>query len=544
MATDHDDPGTGGAGGTTDSAGEPARRWVVPAALAAVVMVVAGTVLVVSSPANKPPARTKTAPVVEETAVTAMDQTPQVSHNSPVIAADPDEPRFVVMANRRDAPDFGCGLQVSGDRGRTWLTATPVPKLPKGAEKCYAPEVAFGTDRRLYYLFVGLHGEGNEPMGVFVVSSMDSGRTFTSPRRVLGPLNFAVRMAIDRTIGDRGRLHLVWLKATSDPGLGSFGPPPNPILSAYSDDGGKTFSKPVQVSDPARQLVVAPALALGPDHSVHVAYYDLGDDARDYHGLEGPVWEEPWSLVLSSSFNGGRSFGKGKVVDGEILPSERVMLIFTMPPASLVAGSDGKVCAAWTDARNGDADALLRCSNDGGTWRAIRRLNDDPVGNGTRQYLPRISLSPDGRLDAVFFDRRDDRSNLGNSVYFTSLSDGGRPLRPNLRISGRVFDTRIGAQYANVSANGLYEIGARLGLLSERSRAVAAWPDARYFDGGQTGHDLLAATVVLPDAAKPDDTGRLAGSGLIAAGAALFGAVALARRRRRRRRRGMAVVAQ
>lgn len=83
-----------------------------------------------------------------------------VSSTSPLILADPDEPRFMVMANRVDAPDFGCALQVSGDAGRTWASSDPVPKLPEGAEKCYAPEVAFDAQGMLYYLFVGLQGGG------------------------------------------------------------------------------------------------------------------------------------------------------------------------------------------------------------------------------------------------------------------------------------------------------------------------------------------------------------------------------------------------
>jgi len=45
----------------------------------------------------------------------------------------------------------------------------------------------------------------------------------------------------------------------------------------------------VQVNAVQRELVVAPSLRLGPDHTVLVGFYDLGDDAVDYRGLEGPV---------------------------------------------------------------------------------------------------------------------------------------------------------------------------------------------------------------------------------------------------------------
>ncbi|MEX2289755.1 MAG: sialidase family protein [Mycobacteriales bacterium] len=472
--------------------------------------------------------------VLDEVAVTAMNQIVGVSNNSPMILADPAEPRFVVMANRLDAPDFSCALQVSGDAGRSWVSARPVPVLPAGAQKCYAPEVAFDRAGRLHYLFVGLAGAGNEPVGVFLTTSEDRGRTFTEPRQVLGARNYAVRMAVDPELGETGRLHLVWLAATSEPSLGGFGPPPNPILTAYSDDGGRTFTDPVQVSDPARERVVAPALALGPDSSVHVGFYDLGRDAIDYQGLEGAVWEQPWTLLLSTSRDGGRRFEPARVVDAQIAPPERVMLIFTMAPAALVAGSGGLVCAAWTDARNGDADSLARCSPDHGrTWQDITRLNDDPLGNGARQYLPRLSLSPQGRLDAVFFDRRDDPANVLNHLYLTWSADGGRSFTPNAQISRAPSDTQIGQQYVHASARGQYEIGARLGLLSQRVGAVAVWPDTRHSESGGTGQDLFAATVGLPDAGRRFGTVEIVGTALILA--VLIAVATLGRRHRRQR---------
>lgn len=467
--------------------------------------------------------------------VTPMNQGVGVANNSPALAIDPTQSAFVLMANRLDAPDFGCALQASGDGGRSWLTATPVSKLPPGAEKCYAPEVAFDRKGTLYYLFVGLEGRGNQPMGAFLTTSRDRAQTFSPPRQVLGPTRFGVRLAIDSSSGSAGRIHLAWLEATSDPPLGGFGPPPNPIKTAHSDDGGITFSEPIQVSDPARPRVVAPALALGPDGAVHVAYYDLGEDARDYQGLEGPTWEGTWSIVLASSWDGGRRFDAGVVVDDAIEPHERSMLIFTMPPPALVADPKGGVCAAWTDARHGDADALLRCStNDEGRlrWDVPRRLNDDPMGNGRSQYLPRLSVSPEGRLDAIFLDRRIDQYNILTDTLYTSSSDGGRHLTANVKLSSEPSDSRIGQQYVNVAAKGRFEYGSRLAVVSQRTSALVAWPDTRNSKLRTTGQDLFATRVDLPQ--QPSGRGRM----LLLIGGVLGGAlllvVALGVRARRR----------
>lgn len=467
--------------------------------------------------------------VLLEVPVTPMNQGVGVANNSPSLAADPTDRRFVALANRLDAPDFSCALQLSGDGGRGWVSAMPVPTLPPGADKCYAPEVAFDREGVLYYLFVGLQGTGNEPMGAFLTTSADRGQTFTPPERVLGPLNFAVRMAIDPSTGAKGRLHLVWIHATSDPPLGGFGPPPNPILTAHSDDGGKTFSEPVMVSDPNRELVVAPALALGADRHVHVAYYDLGDDVRDYKGLEGPVWEGTWTLIIASSADGGQKFGPGAVVDDAILPSERVMLVFTMPPPALVAGS--AVCLAWTDSREGDPDAVLRCSEDHGrTWDRLRRLNDDLAGNGRSQYVPHLSMS-DERLDVIFYDRRNDPESLRTDVYYTYSADSGTTFAPNLRVTQRTSDPRIGQQYVGAAAEGQVEFGSRLALLSLRDEALMAWTDTRNSRRGSTGQDLFATKVVLPGDGGQGGPAQAAGALLLGGGLLTLVVVALRRAR-------------
>ncbi len=486
------------------------------------------------------PLQVRVGPNVPVTPSNLVDRT---VHNSPLLAADPTEPRFVVLANRLDGPDFGCALQLSGDGGRSWVSANPVPKLPKGAEKCYAPEVAFDRDGLLYYLFVGLQGLGNSPMGSFLTTSADRGNTFSAPRRVLGPERYQVRMALDPTMGPKGRLHLVWLQANSDPPLGGLPPPPNPLMAAHSDNGGRTFSKPVQISDPERPLAVAPAVALGPKHTVHVVYYDLGRDTRDYQGLEGPRWEENWSLVATTSTDGGLHFGSGVLVDDGIVPPERVMLIYTMAPPSLVTDAEGRLYTAWYDARNGDWDVFLRRSGDGGgSWDAPLRLNDDPMGGGSHQYLPRLSVAPDGRIDAVFYDRRGNVENRGNDAYYTRSTDHGASFAANVKLTTLDSDSKIGPRYDVPSAMGLNEIGSRIALWSEPHRALAAWTDTRNTGRGFPSQEIFATSVHLGPEPRSQPTSEKgteqpsATAGILVGGVVVLGVAVAALMLRRRRR--------
>jgi hypothetical protein len=473
-----------------------ARRGGIWLALLLLVEGVFGGLVPRSAFASSPVAEPEVGPNVP---VTLEDLANRAANNSPLLMADPTDERFVVLANRLDGPDFGCALQVSGNGGRGWLTVNPVPELPPGAEKCYAPEVAFDGQGLLYFLFLGLQGPGNSPMGAFLTTSRDHGATFSPPRPVLGPERYQVRMAIDPEVGRAGRIHLVWLETASDPPLGGLPDGRNPLMAAFSDDGGEHFSAPVQVSDPQRLRVVAPAVTLGPKGSVHVLYYDLEDDTRDYQGLEGPTWEGNWSLVLSSSSDGGPTFGPGILVDGGVVPPERVMLIFTMPPPSLASDGEGRLYASWYDARNGDWDVFLRRSADAGrTWSEPLRVNDDPMRNGSHQYLPRLGVAPGGRVDVAFYDRRGNKENRGNDVNYAYSDDGGATFSSNLKLTTIDSDSKVGPRYDVPSATGLNEFGSRIALWSSRSSALVAWTDTRNTGRASPAQDVFAATATFP----------------------------------------------
>ena len=453
-----------------------------------------------------PPQVTANVPVTSEN----LEQGADRAHNSPVLAQDPADPGILALGSRVDVPQFSCTLTMSGDGGRSWVPAVPVPILPSGAERCYAPQVVFDRTGRLYYMFVGLHGLGNQPMGVFLTTSTNNGRDFDTPRQILPGSNFQVRLAIDQSRGDKGRLYLVWLHVTAATSTGGLPPVHNPIMEAYSDDGGATFSTPVEVSDPNRQRVLAPALSLGPHHDVHILYYDLMGDARDYEGLEGTTWPQPWSLIIANSSDGGQHFGRGVVVDRDVVPTERVLLIFTLPEPALTVDPSGNVFAAWSDARNGDWDVFLRRSNDGGnTWSDVTRLNDDPVGDGKNQYLPVLRSAPNGRIDAAWEDRRNDPNHVSNDVYYSYSTDAGVTWSANVRLSSASSDTTIGARYPIVSAQGLVDFGSHPAMISTVSGIIAAWTDTRNAQPGEQ-QDIFATSAYWgtpPAPATHSDTG-------------------------------------
>ncbi len=456
------------------------------------------------------------------------------AHNSPTVVRSPRDPRLLAIANRIDTPRYSCAVHVSSDGGASWRPS-PLP-VPTGEEpKCYAPDAAFGADGTLYVSFVTLAGLGNVPHAVWISSSHDGGRTLSTPVRVLGPLAFQVRLVADPTVP--GRLYLTYLHAAAV-ALYSFTQPGNPIQVVHSVDGGRTWGPPVRVSDARRARVLAPTPAIGPHGEVYVSYLDIGEDQLDYQGLHqgrgGPPYTGPWSLVLARSRDHGASWEES-VVAPRIRPTER-FIAFIPPFPSLAVDPGGRhIYAAFQDGTLGDPDVRLWRSSDGGGHWTATRVNDTPPHDGRAQYLPKVAVAPDGRVDVVYYDRRDDPADVRNVVSLQSSFDQGRSFSAQVRLSDRSFASNVGQG----SDRGLADLGSRLALLSTDDRALAVWPDTRAGTptSGKQDLRLSVANVVEPArlAGWAHAALRYGGLAIALLGLGLVGGWALALITRRRR---------
>ncbi len=421
----------------------------------------------------------------------AIDPLDISAHNSPTLARDPVHPSDLVVSSRVDSPQFSCALDVSADGGKDW-SQSPIP-VPAGEQpKCYAPDVAFGADGTMYLSFVTLKGAANVPDAAWLARSSDAGRTLSAPSRVLGPLAFQVRLVADPVVP--GRLYLSWLQVDGV-GLFEFTHPSNPVMFSRSDDGGARWTVPVRVSSPSRARVLAPSLALGPAGLVYALYLDLGGDSLDYAGAHGgrggPAYAGRFSLVVARSRDGGHSWAES-VVDDRVTPIARFLVFLPQFPALAVDRSSGRVYVGYQDARFGDPDVLVwRLPNGAAHWSGPVRVNDTPRHDGTAQYLPRLAVAPDGRVDVLYYDRRADPRNIRNEVSLQSSLDGGQTFGPRLRVSDQSFDSQIGFG----SERGLPDLGSRLGLLSSDSQALAVWSDTRAGSRASSKQDIAEAIV-------------------------------------------------
>jgi hypothetical protein len=224
---------------------------------------------------------------------------------------------------------------------------------------------------------------------------------------------------------------------------------------------------------------------------------------------------------------------KESVADDAIVPTER-FIVFTPPSPSIAVDRKGDaVYTAFADGRDGDADVRLWALREGASrWSAPVRVNDTPKGDETAQYLPALGVAPNGRLDVLYYDRRDDRNNVLNGVSLQSSHDGGRSFEARVKVADKSFSSRIGFGMER----DLADLGSRLAIVSTDPRAYAVWTDTR---GGSldTGkQDIARGVVAFNDPARLSGAAktllRVGGAALIFL--AVFVAVILGARPRRR----------
>lgn len=447
--------------------------------------------------------------------------------NSPTVAYNPARKGNVVVSYRKDRPGYSALLAYSYNGGESWeQTVLPLPPGITGCtasqnEPCpFAPDLAFAPDGTLYVTYVNLVGNGNRPDNLWISTSTDGGRTLSLPTRIAGALTFMPRVTVD----PKGPVYATWLQA-DEVGLLRFSGRPPQIVTARSDDGGRTFSPPVRVSDAQRERVVAPSPLVDDDGHLVVMYQDLKGNRRDFENQPGPPAENPFALVLTRSTDGGKTFAPGTEFESDILATRRFLPFLPELP-QLAASSDGKLYATWADGRDGDDDVFLRSSSDGGSsWTKPVKVNDNGA-DGTAQFLPKVDVGPGNRVSILFLDGRNDPEKKELlDAYLATSTDGGKTF-DNVRLSVRSFEEAIGPTFGDEYGT---DLGTKLGLAHGDGKLFAAWVDTSAGNVNTGRQDVNFAPVDLPSS-----SGRplVLGAGLAVLLGGAFFVLALSRRNR------------
>jgi len=156
-------------------------------------------------------------------------------------------------------------------------------------------------------------------------------------------------------------------------------------------------------------------------------------------------------------------------------------------------GPNGTLHMVWEWRHPGELNAYadvgyVRSTDGGATWSKPRSIADDDPKNLAGKFIPMLSVAPNGRLDAAWWDTRDDPGIRSNDVYYAYSENDGETWSKNIRVSEQTIDRRYGVYGNNFDQN------SPPALASTNQFAFLGWDDTR-FSTGEEGQIVLESPI-------------------------------------------------
>ena len=147
------------------------------------------------------------------------------------------------------------------------------------------------------------------------------------------------------------------------------------------------------------------------------------------------------------------------------------------------------LCSVERNSNPDPLDVMFARSTDGGvTFSSPVRINDDP-GTSAWQWFGTMSVAPNGRIDVVWLDTRDNPGTYLSALYYSNSSDGGITWSTNQRLSD-FFDPHVGWPQQN-------KMGDYFDMFSDFNGAHLAW--AGTFNGEQdVYYSFITDSTIIP----------------------------------------------
>jgi hypothetical protein len=479
-------------------------RPVVAVALLAILLMAATVTVTVTSAPPPVPAQDTPLPGGLPKVICDPDSNSEINVgpaqvNEADIQINPVDPLNVVAAANDYAQPSGAhwvGYYWSRDGGKTWGQDL-LPGYPgsgsittlSGMGGSGDPALAFDSKGNVYLAGIAFAvapvpgpNPGRDSI-VFVAKSADGGETYsqiTVVARAVSKFTFHDKewIAIDPT---NDYVYMVWVRFNAA-AIGE-------MVFSRSTNGGLTWSTPRIISNATTgEFQVQGAYpVVTADGTLHITWVDFQTSKIRY---------------VRSTDHGSTFTAPVDIADVDEPPSPlpnatyRTALLPQTAADTGFSQFQGSIYVAWNDYRNGDTDVYMTFSRDGGnSWTDEFRVNTNPEGDGSDQFMPDIAVTPQGHVVLVWYDRRDDPNNTLVRPYFAISVDGG------LNWTDMAVGPAFNGDYGGTSflSGESHLIGDYIGISASERFCALAWADTRNGSPQEPNSDIYGARVQIEE---------------------------------------------
>jgi len=361
--------------------------------------------------------------------------------NEPSLCIDPNNPKRIAIGWRQfdnKSSNFReAGNGYSTDGGKTWKNNTA---LTNGI---FRSDPILEADHNSNFFYYSL----KDTFLCDMFKSTNGGASYTGPVAAYG--GDKAWMDIDRTnsVG-RGHIYISWSTATGS------------RIFTRSTNGGTSFLNPITIPNSP----VFGQVAVGANGEVYVVGIDqpslpnsgfvFARSSNAKNAGQSPTFDLTKSLSMGGSLNG---------FTGNINPDG------LLGQVNISCDTGGGTRNGWiyvlssVDPSGSDPSDVrfIRSTDGGNTWSASKRINDDPTNGNKYQWFGTMSVAPNGRIDVVWNDTRNDTGNRRSQLFYSYSLNGGDTWSKNIALTvswdphvGWPNQNKIGDYYDMVSDNG------------------------------------------------------------------------------------------
>lgn len=430
----------------------------------------------------------------------SMLEGPQVNAT---IAVDPRNDR-VLLAGSNSLLEGTERSYSSTDGGSTWATATTFP-APQSLHAACASDPGVAIDRlgRQYFSYVRAAPCSSQGIyRVYLVTRPGPDAPWSTPI-IVAPLGAArlddkPTIAVDNSPASphRNRVYLAWSRLSR---ITAFS-----IVISHSDNGGRSWSRPVTVSRAGMENTYA-SVATSRNGAVYVAWTDMTN----------------FGLKIARSTDGGAHFGPGRGAASFVIvtiPHCGIGIVIPAEPRSCVQANpivtvdtsggrySGRVYVSYTgtDFEGGKGASLTTFTADlrplSGfplTHRHQLVAPSPPKRRGDQFWAQSAVDQSNGTLWMCFYDTLGDLSRKTAHYACTLSKDGGKSWAPVARAASVASDeTQKGASY---------QYGYYQGLAVANGVAHPIWTDTRQLS--TLGEEIYVTALAESDLKPPAPSG-------------------------------------